>query len=282
MKTNENIDEQSIESIKNYHAKRIKQNICLHKVCLIMLVTINIGLLIFAILYKKQISDIKTMRAKNFTNFDVYENLIFQKSKLMDKKVMNILANNINGKAHFSYLIENTDDLILIKNFIIDFYKEKGKNYDINDFRCDLLYQEYVDGVLFENIFDNIQYYDNIVLLYRNSKGRFGVYFKNPIDLDEDNSYKSDDDNCFIFSLETKKMYKYIGKKYSVKVSKEKVFDFGNGDIIIYSNFTEVSPKINYPFKSFDISTVNGNPFNEEEENENSYFYDIEILTFLI
>lgn len=278
MKKNENIDEQSIELIKDYHTKRIKQNICLHKVCLIMLVIINIGLLVFAILYKKQISDIRTMSSKNSTNFEVYEDLISQKRKLIDKKVLNILANNFNGKVHFSYLIDNSDDFLFIKNLIIEFYKDKGKNYDIDKVTCIFLYQQYIDGVMFENVIDNIEYFDNIVVLFRNSKGRFGVYFKEPIELNDKYSYKSDDDNCFLFSFDTKKMYKYIGKEYSVKSSKDKIFDFGNGDIILPSNFSQVSSQINFPFKSFDVSTINDNPFCEE--NGDNYVYDVEIFSF--
>ena len=278
MKNNENIDEQSIESLKEYQAKRIKQNICLHKVCLIMLFFINLGLLIFAILYKKQISTIRIIGRKNLTNFEEHENFISQRSLLNDKKIMRILARSYFGKFHFSYLIENSEDLNLIKNLIVEFYKEKGKNYDINRISCEIIYQNYVDGVTFENVMEVIEFYNNIVVLFSNSKGRFGVYFENEIILDDGFSYVSESDKCFIFSFNTKKMYKYIGNKYSVKVSKDKIFDFGNGDIIVYSNYTEVPLEINFPFKSFDVSTINDNPFSDQSKNDP--FFEVEIFYF--
>ena len=278
MKENENIDEQSIELLKEYHSKRIKQNIYLHKVCLIMLVFINIISLIFAILYKKQISDIRTIGRKNSTNFEASKNLLSQKNRLINKKLTNILAKNIYGKVHFSYLIKNSDNLNLIKNLIVEFYKEKGVNYNIDEFSCGLLYQNFVDGVMLEDVIYNIQYYHNIVVLFSNSIGIFGVYFKNIIYLDNNYSYKSDDDNCFLFSFDTKKLYKYIGKKYSVEVSKDKIFDFGNGDIILYNNFSKGAPEINYPFKSFNIS-INDNPFSEKNINDD-YFFGVEIFYF--
>jgi uncharacterized membrane protein YvbJ len=78
-------------------------------------------------------------------------------------------------------------------------------------------------------------------------------------------------------------MFKCVGKKNKLEIKKDDdgILIFGDGDIIIKNNYLTVDKKcgvINYPFKSFDVSTINSNIFTEENGEFN--IRGIEIFSF--
>ena len=58
-KNKENMNQESIKTLKEFHKKRINNNIKLHKIFLSMTILINIILIIFIISYKTKIHDMQ-------------------------------------------------------------------------------------------------------------------------------------------------------------------------------------------------------------------------------
>ena len=65
MMKKENMNDNSIKEMKNFQQKYKKSNIFLHKIALAFLCCLNFVLVIFIVLYKSKISNIKTKYDKN-------------------------------------------------------------------------------------------------------------------------------------------------------------------------------------------------------------------------
>ena len=82
-------------------------------------------------------------------------------------------------------------------------------------------------------------------------------------------------------------MFKCIGDKNKLKIEEDDdgMLIFGDNDIIIKNNYLQYDKKmgiINFPFKSFDVSTINNNIFTDTTgefhvRSIEVYFFDFSI-----
>ena len=264
---NDNINEESINEIKEFRKKQIKANIKLHIIFFIILLIINIGLLFFIILYKSKISEIKSKTKKDTSLISIDKDSIIQQNNQIEHKIVNILANGLGERSRFSMILESQNQVQTVKNYIIEFFKEKYERLEklnMSHLEMHFKYQSIRDGDNFYDFKDRIEYsYHTLFLIETESKMKFG-FFIEEIFLIDDNKYSNSNNNCFIFSFQKEGIFKCIGKNKKIEIDKNNDDDLliiGNGDIIIKKNFVynESGGVINYPFKSFDISTINNN-----------------------
>ena len=119
-KNKENMNIESIKTLKEFHKKRINNNIKLHKIFLSMIILINIILIIFIIAYKTKIHDIqiksqgKTSVLKEKTNYKTSMN------DSISHKLVNIFttSTNVIGNYHFSMVFETSEEVNMVKSFI--------------------------------------------------------------------------------------------------------------------------------------------------------------------
>ena len=69
MLKNANINEESINAVKEFQKKQTNNNIFLHKIFLFFLLCLNLALISFIIIYKTKISEIKLRNDENANIF---------------------------------------------------------------------------------------------------------------------------------------------------------------------------------------------------------------------
>ena len=69
MLKNTNINEESINAVKEFQKKQTNNNIFLHKIFLFFLLCLNLALISFIIIYKTKISEIKLRNDENANIF---------------------------------------------------------------------------------------------------------------------------------------------------------------------------------------------------------------------
>ena len=129
-------------------------------------------------------------------------------------------------------------------------------------------YQGIVDGDSYYILREKIEYgYYNLFLIESENKYRFGFFIENLLALEEDNKYVYKEKDCFLFSFQKEGMFKCIGDKNKLKIIEDDdMLIFGDNDIIIKNHYLKFDKKmgiINFPFKSFDVSTINNNIFTD-------------------
>ena len=284
---NENINEESIKAMKEFKKKQIQTNIKLHIIFFILILLINIGLIFFIIIYKSKISEIKLKTNKNSSLIDNDKDSLIRNQNEISHKIVNILASSFDGKNRFSFIFDSTREALIAKNYIVDFYKTKNVNLDSNKFFLYFRYQSIVDGDSFSSLKDGLYYgYNNLILIWAENI-RFGFFIQDDIILDEDDKFVYKDNNCFLFSLQKEGLFKCIGDKKKLKINNDDdgILTIGDGDIIIKNNFLQMNNKlgvINYPFKSFDISTINENIFSKKNGEIKINAIEIFIVDFNI
>ena len=252
-KNKENMNPESIKTLKEFHKKRINNNIKLHKIFLSMIILINIILIIFIIAYKTKIHDIQI---KSQGNASVLKEKTNYKTSINDSilhKLVNIftISMNVIGNYHFSMVFETSEEVNMVKSFI-------SSSTDIKSPSLLLIYQDVADSDNSQKILESIDCNFNILIIMETKNGeKFGFFFDKQIAPNKDGYYKLKSDKCFLFSFKNKKKYDCIGKEINFEINKEILFDIGRGDIEIYHNFDENGGKINFPFKSFDVSNEN-------------------------
>ena len=267
MKKIENINEESINAMMEFRQKQIQSNIRLHIIFFIFVLFLNIGLLIFIIVYKSKISEIKRKTSNNSLSINSNKDSIIRNENQIQHRIVNIIANSFGGYCRFSYIIENSKELSTIKNYIAEFYKGKNMNLDTNNMYMYFKYQGIVDGDSYSTFREKAGYgYYNLFLIESEDKYRFGFFIENLLTLDEDNKYTYKENDCFLFSFQKEGLFKCIGDKNKLKIVEDDddMLIFGNNDIVIKNNYLLYDKKmgsINFPFKSFDVSTINSNVF---------------------
>ena len=276
-----NMNKESIKSLKENQLKQIQSNIKIHIFFLFIITLIDIGLIIFIVLFKLRILKIENKSKSNYSFIKNNSNTLKTNKMLIEKKVVNIISSSFMGIPHFSYIFETSDEVQMVKTHIAEFYKEKkGKNLDINKMNFLFMFQGVSDGDNFDSLADKIRFQNNILIIIETkNKNKFG-FFSDDYVLIGDEEYISSDKNCFIFSFRNKQRFDYIGNGTAFQINKDNFYILGNDDVIINNNFHEKGGIINFPFKSFDTKNLKYNIFTE---NEKFQIKDIEIYyTYLI
>lgn len=156
-------------------------------------------------------------------------------------------------------------------------------NLDKDKFNINFKYHGIFDGDSFSSLKDLIGFSDHLFFCFEDiNHKRFGFYFEDIISFDKKNKYTNKENNCFLMSFEKDGIFKCIGKKNKLELKNDKdgMLIIGDGDIIVKKNYLQDKKfgVINYPFQSFDISTINQNIFTEV--NGEFKIKGIEIFSF--
>lgn len=252
MQINENINQESLSSIKDLQKRNIKSNICLHKFCLYFLVIINGFLITFIILYKSKLSEVNSQLNLHKNELSHYEQKLENQKRTTDKKIINVVSQTPLG--YFSYIFDNCEEANMIKSLII----KKSNHKNINNINFSFLFAGYVESHNFKHTIEDLSFSSNILVLIREQENyKFGVYFENGLSY-KSNSVNFDDKGCFVFSFQTKEKYDYIGNSSCFKFNEDQMI-FGEDDIIINNNYFDKGGIINFPFKNFDVKKLEGN-----------------------
>ena len=262
-----NINKESIKSLKEYKLKQIQSNIKIYIFFLSIITLIDIGLIIFIILFKSRILKIKNTSKSRYSFIKTNSDKLKSNKISIEKKVVNIISSSFMGIPHFSYIFETSDEVQMVKTHIAEFYKDKkGKILDINKMNFLFMFQGVSDGDNFDALADKIRFQNNILIIIETkNKNKFG-FFSDDYVLVGDEEYISSDKNCFIFSFTNKQRFDYIGNGTAFKINKDNFYIIGNDDVIINNNFHEKGGKIKFPFKSFDTNNLMFNIFTKNEE----------------
>ena len=262
-KNNNNINEASLNSLKDFNKKQVSSNIRYHKIFIVLLFVINIGLAIFITFYKLKINKIKSRTNSYTTQLNTDDEKLSNLNSILNHKIVNIACLNQFGLVKFSYIFETSEEFNTIKDIIYE-YKQENENMIIKleNRNIFLLFQGLSDN--YENFLERISYYWNLAIFIETSDDKkFGVFIVDIIFPDKNDEFKANTKKIFMYSFETKKKYDYIGKGENVLRINEKDSDkmiiVGDDELIIYKEYYLKGGEINFPMKSFDFSTVNTN-----------------------
>ena len=279
-----NINETSKNAIKDFSKKQIITNIFYHKIFLGMCIFINIGLFVFIILYQKQLKEIEFITKMNTreyrkNNFDITE----QRNSI-DHKLVNLIAVTRKRNIKFAYSFENQNEFETVKNMITEYYRENPLQYDENIFdkyKLHMIYQSASFNSNYNHLKDILNYHRNSLFIVHTVRGKkFGIYVDEPIIFNSEKEFVSTENKLFIFSFKAKSMHKYIGKGPALKISKKKLIEIGDSEIIIYENFYNNGGFIDYPLKNFENINEYDNIFTSENGNFDIKY--IEIFAFYL
>ena len=262
-----NMNEQSINSLKDFRQKQISTNIKYHKIFILLLIIIITGLSFFIIFYKNKINSLKLKNTSYHSQLNLADKSISNKNNILMHKLVNIDSLHKYGfPLRYSFIFETSDEFNTIKNIIYDYIKEVLKlDVPIESRNVFLLYQGLTDED--ESFMDKISYYWNLAIFIETSdKKKFGIFFADLIAPKQKNKHQEFESNntlIFLYSFETKKKYNYIGngKKVFRLNMDGKMINIGDDEIIIYQDYFQNGGEINFPLKSFDLSTINNNVF---------------------
>lgn len=260
-----NINEESRNALRNFRQNQINSNVKLHKVFLGLVFIINFGLLGFIFFYKTKISEIKKLSKLHTSDIDSKDNLLVNQRTELGHKMANIAALGTAGMLRFSLIFEKSEEFHTVKKLIYDYRKELEDNIPkYENFGTFFVYQGIVDSDDASSFIDYISYIEGIIILIQTEEGKkFGIYHKEMIYPDENKEYKSESKNVIIFSLDTKKIYKFNGKKYSISFSEDKLLSLGKDELVINNEYFSNGGYIEFPLKSFDFSSANSNVLTE-------------------
>ena len=163
------------------------------------------------------------------------------------------MVNLITNNYQFCYVFKKYSEIDLIRNAILKNFDKKYK--DIDDIKLILIYQSLNDGDNKQNFINKIIDFEGVVIIIETTfRERFGIFFSKPINF---NDNKTEcviiDEKAFLFSLDSKKIFKITEKdKPVIKFSLEgdAIFEIGDGDIVINDNFYKekgMECKFNFP-----------------------------------
>ena len=256
-----NINEESINSLKDFRQKQIATNIKYHIIFIFLLILINIGLIIFIIFYKNKINSIKSKTNLYNSQLNSKDETLASTNNILMHKLVNIASLNEYGLVRFSFIFEKSEEFKTIQNIIYDFRKGIDKKEILTQNRNTfLLFQGMTDDE--KTFIDRISYFWNLAIFIETiNEKKFGIFIDDLITPDKNNGFQSNSTNIFIYSFETKKIYNYIGDgKKVLRLNKDgRMIIVGDDEIIIYDEYYLNGGEINFPLKSFDFSTVNTN-----------------------
>ena len=256
-----NINEESINSLKDFRQKQIETNIKYHIIFIFLLILINIGLIIFIIFYKNKINSIKSKTNLYNSQLNSKDETLASTNNILMHKLVNIASMNEYGLVRFSFIFEKSEEFKTIQNIIYDFRKGiDKKEIPTQNRNTFLLFQGMTDDE--KTFIDRISYFWNLAIFIETiNEKKFGIFIDDLITPDKNNGFQSNSTNIFIYSFETKKIYNYIGDgKKVLRLNKDgRMIIVGDDEIIIYDEYYLNGGEINFPLKSFDFSTVNTN-----------------------
>jgi hypothetical protein len=227
----------------------IKKNLKIYKIIILLVLIFNIASIIFYIIFKYHIYSIRN------SNSSLNENIIEAENKLNSivNKNEKMMVNLISNYYLFCYVFKKYSEIDLIRNAILKNFDKKYK--DIDDIKLLLFYQSLNDGDNKQNFINKIIDFEGVVIIIETTfRERFGIFFSKPINF---NDNKKEcviiDEKAFLFSLDSKKIFKITEKdKPVIKFSLEgnAIFEIGDGDIVINDNFYKekgMECKFNFP-----------------------------------
>ena len=262
-KKNNNINEESLNSLKDFNKKQILANIKYHKIFLAILFIINIGLTIFVIFYKLKINKIKSQTNSYTNQLNIDDEKLSNLNSILNHKIVNMASLNEFGLVRFSYIFETSDEFNTIKELIYKYQAELDKKEIKDEFKTIfLLYEGMTDN--YEKFLERISYFWNLAIFFQTSDDKkFGLFVIDIIFPDKNDEFIVNTKKIFMYSFETKKKYNYIGNGENVlrinKKDNDKMIIVGDNELIIYNDYLLNGGEINFPMKSFDFSTVNTN-----------------------
>ena len=262
-KNNNNINDASLNSLKDFNKNRILSNIKYHKIFIAILFIINIGLTIFVIFYKLKINKIKSQTNSYTYQLNTDDEKLSNLNSILNHKIVNMACLSQFGLVRFSYIFETSDEFNTIKEIIYNYHEELDNIQIKEEFKSVfLLYEGMTDN--YENFLENISYFWNLAIFIQTSDDKkFGLFIVDIIFPDKNDEFIANTTKIFMYSFETKKKYNYIGNGENVlrinKKDKDKMIVVGDDELIIYNEYLLNGGEINFPMKSFDFSTVNTN-----------------------
>lgn len=284
-KDNNNINEESKNALKDFRQNQINSNIKLHKIFIILLILINLGLIFFIFFYKSKISLIKNLSSSHISNIDSQDSqLLTQRTSLFHKMVNIASLGTLNsfGIVRFSFIFEKKGEFDKVKKIIYVYKNEIGdRTSDYDKIGSIFIYQGVTDSDDFTSFMNKISFYDDLVILVKTQEGKkFGIYHKSPLKPKNNLEYNSNCKDVFLFSLDSDKIYKFIGKKKSIQFNSDKLLSLGNDELVIYNDYFSKGGYIDFPLKSYDFSTVNSNVLTGE--NGKFKIRNIEVYSFIM
>jgi hypothetical protein len=283
-KGNNNIDEESKNALKDFRMNQINSNIKLHKIIIILIVLINLGLIFFIFFYKTKIAQIKKLSSSYTSDIDSQDTQLVTQRTSLYHKMVNIASlgtPHSSGVMRFSFIFEKSDEFQKIKKIVFNYRKEIGQEiFDYDKIYPLFIYQGITDSDDFYTFLSRISFFDDIVILIRTELGKkFGIYHKDSLKPTNDkNEYISNCKDVFLFTFDNDGIYKFIGKKASIQFNKDKMISLGKDELVIYNDFFTKGGYINFPLQSFDFSNVNSNILTGENGNFN--IRNIEVYSF--
>lgn len=276
------MDEKSIKSIQEYNKSIKEWNIKMHKICISLLIFVNLCLFIFLILYKYQIYTLTTINANKSKEITIEEDLKKNMDIKTDHMLVNILT-SIGLDYYFSFFFKNENDINRVKDILLTTPGFDATNRD--QIHPLLLFTASYEQISTELFREKISWLQNILIVIETANNkRFGVYWGKEIDNDGNNGTTIvKDEYAFMFSLDTGK--KYMIKKnaeYAVNIplNGDVLFNVGNGDLIVtVGSFTGNSKSTSKFPVSYESNGEVSNPFTTDGEIN---IMEFEVYTFMI
>ena len=269
MLKNTNINEESINAVKEFQKKQTNNNIFLHKIFLFFLLCLNLALISFIIIYKTKISEIKLRNDENANNLFESKKSFNKEKNEIQKKLVNIFSYIFSYGYYFSFSFETSKEVNLMKNSIKDFYAEQNIELFPENFKLYFKYQAIRDGDSFEILKQKINYsFNTFIIIEAEKKIKFGFFIQGAIIQETYYEYDDRENNCFLLFFKSEKIYKCQGDKTKLKIKDNKngILIIGEDDVVIKENFLNTGNygKINFPFKSFENNIDNDIELNGE------------------
>ena len=276
----DNLDENSTQILNEYHKNQVQTNLCLHKLCLTIIILINIFLFIFSITYKTKISNIKnTILLKNTE----IENLQLNNQKTKndcDKKLVNIFSHGKNGVWRFSNIFNDLEEIRFLKSKLMDLLSKSSKDTISIKISLKQIYRGSYDGDDFNIV--SLEWmahgtFGNYLFFVQDRQGnRFGVITQNGLTI-EKGIFVYREKRCLLFFFDERKMYDYIEKKDCIFIKNNKVI-IGSSDIVINEKYFQKGGNITFPITAFNVTDINQKHF-KEKKNE-IQIGDIEVFSY--
>ena len=157
------INKESMKSIEDYNKQIKVWNIKMHKICISLLIIINICLICFLFLYNYQINLISLNSSNQVKEILKEENIKKDLNYQIDHMFINLYSNRGFDNLLYSYFIENMEEMNRIKDLLIS-----TRGLDIqnrNSIHPVMIFSIFNLPIKKENITEIILYIPNIMIL---------------------------------------------------------------------------------------------------------------------